>query len=113
MDTLSQAFKALGHPHRLAIVKRLIDRAIACDATDPSRCTFDPACCGFGEIVEELGVSKATVSHHLKELARAGLIERIRKGRRVYCRVREARLAELRDFLSGTSAVRRTAATQP
>lgn len=109
MDDLSRAFKALGHPHRLAIVRRLIDAAIACET--PENCTLDPACCGFAELVEELGISKATVSHHVKELDQAGLIERIREGRRVYCRVREARLAELREFLSGVSAEKKTAAT--
>lgn len=101
MDNLSQAFKALGHPHRLAIVRRLIDAAIACE--EPETCTLDAACCGFGDIVEELGISKATVSHHVKELARAGLIQRYREGRRVYVRVDVERLAELRDFLGSVS----------
>lgn len=108
MDALSQAFKALGHPHRLAIVRRLIDAAIACET--PDDCTLDPACCGFAELVEELGISKATVSHHVKELDRAGLIERIRDGRRVYVRIDDRRLAELRDFLSSVSDAEQAAA---
>ena len=99
-DELSQAFKALGHPHRLALVRRLIDEALSCKASSENECSFDPACCDFATLASELGVGKSTVSHHLKELYHAGLIERFRDGRRVYCRVNEARLEELRDFLN-------------
>lgn len=101
-DDLSLAFKALGHPHRLAIVRRLIDEALGCEAPSAEACQLDPACCDFSTLAEELGVGKSTVSHHLKELYHAGLIERYREGRRVYCRINEARLGELRDFLTLT-----------
>lgn len=100
MDELSQAFKALGHPHRLALVRRLIREAMTCDAPSEADCTLDPACCDFGELAEEIGVGKPTVSHHLKVLRQAGLVERIQEGRRVHCHINEDRLAELRAFLS-------------
>jgi len=99
MDNLSDAFKALGHPHRLALVRRLIDQAMTCEASAEA-CTLDPACCDFGELAEEIGVGKPTVSHHLKVLRQAGLIERIRDGRRVHCRINDDRLDDLRSFLS-------------
>ena len=99
-DDLSTAFKALGHPHRLAMVQRLIGEALACEASSAESCQLDPACCDFATLASELGVGKSTVSHHLKELAQAGLIERVRNGRRLYCRVNENRLEELRSFLS-------------
>lgn len=100
MDDLSEAFKALGHPHRLALVRRLIDQAVSCEASPEDPCTLDPACCDFGELAEEIGVGKPTVSHHLKVLRQAGLIERIQEGRRVHCCINEDRLAELRSFLA-------------
>lgn len=100
LDELSRAFKALGHPHRLTIARRLIDEAIGCDAPSSEACSFDPDCCDFATLAGELGVGKSTVSHHLKELYNAGLIERYREGRRVYCRINRKRLAELRDFLT-------------
>lgn len=100
MDELSQAFKALGHPHRLALMRRLIDQAMTCDVPAEDICTLDASCCDFGELAEEIGVGKPTVSHHLKVLHQADLIERERKGRRVQCRVNTDRLAELRSFLA-------------
>lgn len=100
MDDLSQAFKALGHPHRLALVRRLIDQAVTCDAPADDICTLDSSCCDFGELAQEIGVGKPTVSHHLKVLRQAGLIEREQEGRRVQCRINTDRLDELRSFLS-------------
>lgn len=94
MTDRSQAFKALGHPHRLALVRRLMDQAVACDAPEA------PQCCDFGELADEIGVGKPTVSHHLTVLQQAGLIERIQKGRRVHCRINKDRLDDLRSFLT-------------
>ncbi len=102
MDTsLAETFKALGNPNRLALMKRLLERALSCcEADRPEDCEMDPTCCGFADLVDELDVGKATVSHHLKELRQAGLVERIREGRRVYVRANTSRLEELRDFLN-------------
>ena len=33
-DDLSRAFRALGHPHRLTIVRALLERAVACCTND-------------------------------------------------------------------------------
>lgn len=98
--TLTEAFKALGNPHRLAIMERLLERALSCSSAErPEECDLDPTCCGFADLANELDIGKATVSHHLKELRRAGLIERIREGRRVYVRANTDRVEALRRFL--------------
>ncbi|WP_263789969.1 ArsR/SmtB family transcription factor [Salinibacter sp.] len=101
MDTdLAEAFKALSNPNRLALMERLLERAVSCtDAERPEECSMDPTCCGFAELAETLDIGKATVSHHLKELRRAGLIERLQEGRRVYVRANTDRLEDLRAFL--------------
>lgn len=51
--------KAVGHPARVAILRRL-----AADGT-----------CVCGEIVDELPLAQATVSQHLKVLKDAGLVQ--------------------------------------
>ncbi len=52
--------KALSHPARIYIVKKL------------SRMN---ACCYSGDLVEELPIGRSTLSQHLKELKFAGLIQ--------------------------------------
>ena len=55
---LVELFRALGHPARLRILRILAQRRA----------------CMCGEIVDELPLSQATVSQHLKVLKQAGLI---------------------------------------
>jgi ArsR family transcriptional regulator, arsenate/arsenite/antimonite-responsive transcriptional repressor len=57
-EALSARFKALADPTRLAIVNRLASRGDACV------CEFNT-----------LGLSQPTISHHLRVLREAGLIE--------------------------------------
>ena len=57
-ENLSARFKALADPTRLAIVNRLASRGETC-------------VCDFSS----LGLSQPTISHHIKVLREAGLIE--------------------------------------
>ena len=87
------AFKALAHPHRLAIFLRLSDccQRRGCDAEECSRLCV-------GELGKGLGVGQPTVSHHLKELSRAGLIRTCKCGQSTECWVAETTLDELAQF---------------
>ena len=80
MDTeqLIRIAKALADPRRFEMLE-----TIAADE-DETPCR---------RIVEEAQVSQATVSHHLRELANAGLIETRREGQCVYPRIRPAVVA--------------------
>jgi ArsR family transcriptional regulator len=51
-------------------------------------------------LTEPLGLSQPTVSHHLKVLLRAGLVEREQRGSWAYFRVREEPLEALRALLA-------------
>jgi DNA-binding transcriptional ArsR family regulator len=51
--------KALGHPARIAIIQFLIEKRS----------------CFCGDIVDELPLSQSTVSQHLQELRKVGLIK--------------------------------------
>lgn len=87
-DDLARISKALAHPIRVRIVKLLLARQA----------------CLCGQIVDELPVSQATVSQHLKVLKEAGLVRGEIDGPRVcYCadRAALARHVELLTALVG------------
>jgi ArsR family transcriptional regulator len=64
-DATAALFKALGDPHRVRIVNHI--------ANSP-----EPVCaCEFNDL---LGVGQPTVSHHLKKLVAAGLLDREQRG---------------------------------
>lgn len=52
------------------------------------------------ELVEPLGLSQPTVSHHLKIMYENGLLERERRGTWIYYRLVPEKLAMLRDCLT-------------
>jgi ArsR family transcriptional regulator len=91
------AFKALGHRHRLQIFLRLASCCVpgtAC-VTDETgrRCV--------GEVAAALDIAPSTVSHHIKEMIRAGLIVTERHGREIHCRVDPEILRVLGGFFDG------------
>ena len=68
-DATAAVFKALGDPARVKIVN-LIARS------------DEPVCAC--EFIPFLGLTQATVSHHLKKLTDAGLLEREQRGKWAY-----------------------------
>jgi ArsR family transcriptional regulator len=72
-ERLAAVFKALGEPTRLRLVSLIAGHAGAeacvCDLTEP------------------VGLSQPTVSHHLKTLVEAGLLERTQRGKWAYYRL--------------------------
>jgi ArsR family transcriptional regulator len=79
----AQLFKALADPHRVKILNLL--------ATSP-----DPVC--VCEFTGPLKLSQPTVSHHLKKLVQAGLLDRQQRGTWAYSSLN-------RDALAGLAAV--------
>ena len=95
----SEMFKALGNPHRLAIFQRLTsccEPGTVCDVKDAM-------CFTVGEIGEDLDIAPSTISHHLKELFRAGLIETRRNGKNIECWIEPKTLEQLSGFFALTS----------
>ncbi|HXE72405.1 MAG TPA: metalloregulator ArsR/SmtB family transcription factor [Candidatus Nitrosotenuis sp.] len=92
--TASELCRALSHPTRLRILQfvRCCGRTVAFDE-EPEAPTVGQVCC-------QVPVGQPTVSHHLKELARVGLVTFERRGRSVLCRAREETLAALARFLT-------------
>jgi ArsR family transcriptional regulator, arsenate/arsenite/antimonite-responsive transcriptional repressor len=62
--------------------------------------------CACQRLREEFPISKATISHHIKELVRAGLVDAHKDGQFLHCEVRrdvlEAYTAELLRRAGGT-----------
>ncbi len=91
-------FKALSNPHRLALFKRLMFCCIpgtVCDGDEESSICV-------GDLGEGLNIVASTLSHHLKELNQAGLIQMERHGKTVQCRVEPKVLEELAGFFTFT-----------
>lgn len=76
--------KALSDPRRFKVLQTIADSRQEC---------------AYQRICRKVPVTKATISHHLKELVQAGLVESIREGQYVHTRIRpgviEAYTAEL------------------
>ena len=95
-EEIAEAFKALSNPNRLQIFQRLL----TC-CTPGTVCSTDTAS-GFcvGELGEDLAIAPSTLSHHIKELQRAGLIKTLRKGKNVECFVDVETVRELMEFFA-------------
>ena len=85
-DQLAAALKVLADPARL----RLLSLIQAQPESEACVC----------HLVEPLGLSQPTVSHHLKVLLGAGLVEREQRGSWAYFRVLGDQLASLRELLA-------------
>ncbi|MBR9919240.1 MAG: winged helix-turn-helix transcriptional regulator [Bacteroidetes bacterium] len=69
-NTIAQAAKVIGHPARVSILLHLLKKDQ----------------CINSDLVDELGLSQATISQHLRELKNSGLIKGSIEGVRVnYC----------------------------
>ena len=89
--SLAHAFAALADPVRL----RLLSFLAASEAGEVCVC----------DLTEPVGRSQPTVSHHLKVLTDAGLVEGEKRGRWVWYRIVPARVEVLRATLAMPAAV--------
>jgi DNA-binding transcriptional ArsR family regulator len=78
----NDTFKALAHPLRRDIVERLSGGVAT-----------------VGEVTRDFGVSKPTISRHLKMLEEAGLVSRVIDGRTHRLSLRPEALAQASDWI--------------
>jgi ArsR family transcriptional regulator len=85
-ESLADALQVLADPARL----RLLSLIASCPGSEACGC----------DLTAPVGLSQPTVSHHLNVLHDAGLLERERRGKWVFYKVRPEPLASLRTALS-------------
>ncbi len=84
-DQMAAVFKALADPVRLQLLGLILDSA------GREACVCD--------LVAAFDLSQPTISHHLKVLHTAGLIERDKRGVWVHYRASESALGAVAEFL--------------
>ncbi|HUS55266.1 MAG TPA: metalloregulator ArsR/SmtB family transcription factor [Thermohalobaculum sp.] len=82
---VAEAFAALGSEIRLSILRALVRAGAAGMAV--------------GALQQRLAIAGSTLSHHLKALIQAGVLEQTRDGRTLICRARYDRIQGLAAFL--------------
>lgn len=82
MNDLADVFKALGDEVRLEIIRMLAGKEL---------CVCD--------ILEAFDKSQSTISHHLKILKYAGVVEDIRDGKWIYYRIKPEAFGAIESFL--------------
>ncbi len=70
---LAELFMAFAHPSRIAILRSLL--------------TYSPSGQKFGELSEMLEMSPSTMTHHIREMEAAGVIQREMSGRVTWLRL--------------------------
>ena len=94
LDRLARMFKALGNPNRLKLFMNLLEESKLDLAKGRSHDCF------LAKLLGGLELGAPTVSHHVKELADAGLIRTERDGKQLICSVDPEGFAELKRFTS-------------
>jgi len=86
IENAAMAFAALGSEQRLAVLRALVRSG--------------PNGLSIGELGHATGISGSTLTHHVKFLTHAGLVNQTKKGRSINCAaVAYARMESLSAFL--------------
>lgn len=89
---LAKIMKALSNENRLALYLEIAKHEEA---------NFEEPECSISEVIKMFRLSAPTISHHLKELANAGLITTDKRGKYLVARINKETLAEVTKALSG------------
>ena len=99
-DSIVESYSAQSNVQRIAINERICAKTYCCfiDAEN-NKISSDRYNCNVGDIAKSFDLAPATVSHHLKELKYAGLINMERKGKFIYLTPIKEPLKKLHSFI--------------
>ena len=101
-ETLTAVFKALGNDCRLKILNAIRNSQMQCACSPDSpglKNVPDGTLCCVDEIVAKFDMAQSTISQHLKELHRAGLLERHKRAQWVYYTINRDTIEALSQYL--------------
>jgi ArsR family transcriptional regulator len=81
LNNLSKIFKALSNPHRLELYLKIKNHHDLDIAKNRQRTCF------LSKLCENLNLGAPTISHHIKELVNAGLVETEKEGKFTVCSI--------------------------
>lgn len=85
LEIHAEQLAALGHPMRLAILRHVVQAG--------------PEGVAAGDIQSKVDIPASTLSHHIQQLSRTGLVEARRDGTYIYYSAVVANLRALTDYL--------------
>jgi DNA-binding transcriptional ArsR family regulator len=91
-----ELFKALSNPSRLEILKFIYESGFTGTLDDEGICC--QRCC-VGDVVGRFHLSPSTISHHTKELVRAGLVKMERDGQFIHLEPNPEALEALTEYM--------------
>lgn len=91
-NQLSKVFKALSNPHRLDLYLKIKNHHDIDVAQKTKRICF------LSQLCENLKIGAPTISHHLKELVNAGLVETTKEGKFAVCTINDQIVTEVADL---------------
>lgn len=90
---MARVMKALSNPNRLELYLEILKKCEASFKAESRECLVSDVICSFS-------IGAPTISHHLKELANAGLITTERKGKFLVARINKDTIDEVKGILS-------------
>ncbi len=94
MARVSSAFKALSNENRLAVFENI---RFCCKRQTEQNNEKRPSVCN---IASNFNISLSTISHHMKELRNAGLINCERKGQSIFCQPNDETIKMMVEYLT-------------
>ncbi|MCY0886491.1 MAG: metalloregulator ArsR/SmtB family transcription factor [Firmicutes bacterium] len=104
-------FRALGHPHRLALFRQLLEGpgdGSCCEAVAPG----ENACCVV-DFTRRLPLAQSTISHRLQVLVAAGLVTVESRGPYSVYRLHEPTLEAFKAYVAQLRSCRTSASGPP